>query len=126
MNKEKNINYYRNLLYKDSIALLVIAIIFSIILVSLSFSEESVPPFLISIIVVIISIILICNKKKNKKFVEILVIITSCIMVLNFAIEDKSIFGFIYFFLGIFYLIYSILYLIKLKSFSGNLIDNSR
>ena len=124
MNNEKNINYYRILLHKDNIVLLVIAIIFSIILVSLSFSEESVPPFLVSIMVAIVSIILICNKKKNKKFVGILGIITSCIMILNFVLEDRSTFGFIYLFLGIFYLIHSILYLIKLKYFSANLIDN--
>lgn len=121
MKKEKNINYYRSLLHKDSIALLVIAIIFSIILVSLSFSEDSVPPFLVSIIVAIVSIILICNKKKNKKFIGVLGVITSCLMILNFAVEDKSTFGFIYFFLGIFYLIHSILYLKKL---SVNLIDS--
>ena len=75
MKKEKNVNYYRNLLHNDSITLLVVAIIFAI--TNLLFMgqgyDEAVPIFLKSIMFAIFSIILICNKKETKKFYRIIV-----------------------------------------------------
>lgn len=114
MKKEKNINYYRSLLHKDCIALLIVAIIFTII--NLLFIgngyEGAVPIFLKSIMFIIISIIIIFNKKETKKFIGILSIITSSLMVLT-SIGDGSLFGIIYFLLGIFLGVHSFLYLKK-------------
>lgn len=114
MKKEKNINYYRSLLHKDSIALLIVAIIFTII--NLLFMgngyDEAVPIFLKSIMFIIISIIIICNKKEIKKFIGTLSIITSCLMVLT-SIGDGSLFGIVYFLLGIFLGVHSFFYLKK-------------
>lgn len=119
MKKEKDINYYRNLLHKDSIALLIVAIIFTII--NLLFMgngyDEAVPIFLKSIMFIIISIIIICNKKEIKKFVGTLSIITSCLMVLT-SIGDGTLFGIVYFLLGIFLGIHSILYLKKFGNYN--------
>lgn len=130
MKKQKNVNYYRDLLHKDSITLLVIAIIFAI--ASFTFigggTDEAVPIFLKSIMFAIFSIILICNKKETKKFVGVLTIITSCLMILT-SIGDSSLFGVVYFLLGIFLMIHSILYLRKLKNYNiqtGASINNAK
>jgi len=118
MKKEKNINYYRSLLHKDSIALLIVAIIFIIIILCMgSVSDESSLIFLKSNMFMIISIIIICNKKETKKFIGTLSIITACLMVLT-SIGDGSLFGIVYFLLGIFLGIHSILYLIKFKNYN--------
>lgn len=124
MKKEKNVNYYRNLLHKDSIALLVIAIIFTIanVLFMGEGYDEAVPIFLKSIIFAIFSIILICNKKEMKKFIGNLTIIMSCLMILT-SIGDGSLFGVVYFLLGIFLLIHSISYLKKFKNYNVELND---
>lgn len=118
MKKEKNINYYRSLLHKDSIALLIVAIIFIIIILCMgSVSDESSLIFLKSNMFMIISIIIICNKKETKKFIGTLSIITACLMVLT-SIGDGSLFGIVYFLLGVFLGIHSILYLIKFKNYN--------
>lgn len=119
MKKEKNVNYYRSLLHKDSIALLVIAIIFTIanVLFMGKGYDEAVPIFLKSIMFAIFSIILICNKKETKKFIGIFTIIISCLMILT-SIGDGSLFGIVYFLLGIFLGIHSILYLKKLGNYN--------
>lgn len=128
MKKEKNINYYRSLLHKDSITLLVIAIIF--VIANFIFidggTEEAVPIFLKSIMFAIFSIIVICNRKETKKFIGVLTIITSCLMILT-SIGDWSLFGVVYFLLGIFLITHSILYLRKLKEsnyFETSIVDN--
>lgn len=118
MKKEKNTNYYRSLLHKDSIALLIVAIIFIIIILCMgSVSDESSLIFLKSNMFMIISIIIICNKKETKKFIGTLSIITACLMVLT-SIGDGSLFGIVYFLLGVFLGIHSILYLIKFKNYN--------
>lgn len=118
MKKEKDINYYRSLLHKDSIALLIVAIISTII--NLLFMgkghDEAVLIFLKSIMFIIISIIIICNKKEIKKFIGTLSIITGCLMILT-SIGDGSLFGIVYFLLGIFLGVHSFFYL---KKFSNN------
>lgn len=119
MKNEKNINYYRNLLHKDSIALLIIAVIF--IILNLMFMaggiDDAVPIFLKSIMFAIFSIILICNKKEIKKFVGVLSITTGCLMILT-SIGDGSLFGLVYLLLGIFLIVHSIKYLKKLKDYN--------
>lgn len=119
MKKEKNVNYYRSLLHKDSITLLVIAIIFTIINILFMGNgyDEAVPIFLKSIVFIIISIIIICNKREMKKFIGILSIITSCLMMLT-SIGDGSLFGIVYFLLGIFLGIHSFLYLKKFGNYN--------
>lgn len=122
MKKEKNLSYYRNLLHKDGIALLVVAVIFTIasflFMLQDGYSGDlSVPIFLKSIMFIVLSAILVCNKKETKKFIGILTIIISCLMILT-SIGDGSLFGIVYFLLGIFLGIHSILYLIKFKNYN--------
>lgn len=122
MKKEKNLSYYRNLLHKDGIALLVVAVIFTIVsflfMLQDGYSGDlSVPIFLKSIMFIVLSAILVCNKKETKKFIGILTIIISCLMLLT-SIGDGSLFGIVYFLLGIFLGIHSILYLIKFKNYN--------
>lgn len=119
MKKEKNLSYYRNLLHKDGIALLVVAVIFTIasFLFRKYSGDLSVPIFLKSIMFIVLSAILVCNKKETKKFIGILTIIISCLMILT-SIGDGSLFGIVYFLLGIFLGIHSILYLIKFKNYN--------
>lgn len=122
MKKEKNLSYYRNLLHKDGIALLVVAVIFTIVsflfMLQDGYSGDlSVPIFLKSIMFIVLSAILVCNKKETKKFIGILTIIISCLMLLT-SIGDGSLFGIVYFLLGIFFGIHSILYLIKFKNYN--------
>ncbi len=119
MKKEKSLNYYRGLLHKDAITLLIVAVIFTII--SILFmengSDDAVPIFLKSVMFVVLSAILVCNKKEAKKFIGILTIIISCLMILT-SVGDGSLFGIVYFLLGIFLEIHSILYLIKFKNYN--------
>ena len=101
MKKEKNLSYYRNLLHKDGIALLVVAVIFTIasflFMLQDGYSGDlSVPIFLKSIMFIVLSAILVCNKKETKKFIGILTIIISCLMILT-SIGDGSLFGIVYF-----------------------------
>ena len=114
MKKEKNVNYYRNLLHNDSITLLVVAIIFAI--TNLLFMgqgyDEAVPIFLKSIMFAIFSIILICNKKETKKFIGTFSIVISFLMILT-SIGDGSLFGIVYILLGIFLGIHAFFYLRK-------------
>lgn len=119
MKKEKDINYYRSLLHKDSIVLLVIAVVFTIVNILFMGNDydEAVPIILKSIMFIIISIIIICNKKEIKKFVGTLSIITSCLMILT-SIGDSSLFGIVYLLLGIFLGIHSILYLKKFSNYN--------
>lgn len=118
MNKQKDLNYYRGLLHKDSVVLLVISIIFIIIILlfvkSGNVDDKIGIIFLKSVLITIFSIILICNKKETKKFIGILTIIVSCLMMLT-SIGDGSLFGIVYFILGIFLIIHSILYLKKYR-----------
>lgn len=111
MKKEKDVYYYRNLLHGDSIALLIVAIIFTILSLLLM-GNGAVPIFLKSIIFIIISIIIICNKKETKRYVGILSITMSCLMILT-SIGDGSLFGVVYCLLGIFLGIHSFFYLKK-------------
>lgn len=122
MKKEKNLSYYRNLLHKDGVVLLVVAVIFTIasflFMLQDGYSGDlSVPIFLKSIMFIVLSAILVCNKKETKKFIGILTIIISCLMILT-SIGDGSLFGIVYFLLGIFLGIHSILYLIKFKNYN--------
>lgn len=119
MKKEKDINYYRSLLHKDNIVLLVIAVVFTIINILFMGNDydEAVPIILKSIMFIIISIIIICNKKEIKKFVGTLSMITSCLMILT-SIGDSSLFGIVYLLLGIFLGIHSILYLKKFSNYN--------
>lgn len=116
MKKEKNINYYRDLLHKDSVALLIVAIVFTI--VNIWFigkgEEDAIPIFLKSIMFILFSTIILCNKKETKKFVGILSLVTSCLMILT-SIGDGSAFGLIYILLGLLLIAHSILYLTKFK-----------
>ncbi len=119
MKKEKDIFYYRNLLHKDGIGLLIIAIIFTIVNVLFMGQgyDEAVPIFLKSIIFIVFSIILISNKKEITKHVSSLAIVISGLMILT-SIGDGSLFGIVYLLLGIFIGIHSILYLQKFKDYN--------
>ena len=117
--KEKDILYYRNLLHKDGIGLLIIAIIFTIINVLFMGQgyNEAVPIFLKSIIFIVFSIILISNKKETTKHVGSVAIVISGLMILT-SIGDVSLFGIVYFLLGIFTGIHAISYLQKFKDYN--------
>lgn len=119
----KDVNYYRKMLHKDSIVLLVVAIIFAIINIILisGYENEAIPLFLKSILFSIFLIIIICNKKENKSFIGVLAIITGSLMMLTTIIGDTSLFGIVYFLLGLFYIIHSIIYLKKLKDYNMEL-----
>ncbi len=110
MKNEKNINYYRNLLHKDSVVLLVVASIVAIL--NLLFMEFSI--FFKSALFIVFYIILLCNKKENVPFVGVLAIITGCLMIIT-SLFGVSIFDIIYILLGILYVVHSIIYLNKLK-----------
>jgi len=114
--KEKNAIYYRGLLHKDTIILLIVAILFAIanIFFIANKTDAAVPIFLKSILFIIFYIILLCNKKENAKFVGILAIVTGGLMIIT-SLSDGSLFGIVYFLLGLFYIIHSIMYLVKLK-----------
>lgn len=114
--RERDVIYYRNLLHKDGIALLIIAIIFTIVnvLFMVQGYGEAVPIFLKSIIFIVFSIILISNKKEITKHVGSLTIVISGLMMLT-SIGDGSLFGIVYFLLGIFLAIHSLSYLKKFK-----------
>ena len=76
MKKEKNLSYYRNLLHKDGIALLVVAVIFTIVsflfMLQDGYSGDlSVPIFLKSIMFIVL------YKSKNITPKIILIIKTS-------------------------------------------------
>lgn len=86
MKKRKKINYYRSLLHKDSIALLVIAIIFTIILVILGliFNQSliGISWCSISILVVNIISIILCIILHHKKIKTVLVYIILVISIM--------------------------------------------
>ena len=117
MKKEKNIIYYCKLLHYDTIAMLIISILFAalgIYLISKTNSEDSVPVVLKSIIFIIFEIIILANKKEPTRTMGVLAILLSILMLL-FSLGDLSLFGIVYLLIGIFYLIHSICYMTKLK-----------
>lgn len=116
---KKDMDYYKNILHKDSITTLVVAIIFAIInLIFIgSGNEASVPIFLKSIIFIVTSTIIICTKKETQKFIGTLSLITSILMMLT-SLVDSSLFGIVYFMLGIFLCIHSIKYLNNYKKYN--------
>lgn len=119
MKKERDITYYRSILHNDSIALLI----FSIISIILNFifigqgEKVAVPLALNSIILTVFSIILICNKKKIKKFVGVITMIMSFLMIFSLIISS-SLFGMMYFLFGIFLFVHSISYLREFKKYN--------
>ncbi len=115
MKKTKDITYYRNMLHKENIILLIISVIFIIVnfLYISKGIEKAIPIFLKSILFLIFSILIISNKKENKKFIGNLNIIISSLMIITSV--DGSLFSVMYFLLGIFIIMHSILYLKQLK-----------
>lgn len=112
---DKDVYYYRTLLHKDTILLLVITAISAVI----SFLFQAFGIFLSSIIYAIFLIIVLCNKKENKPFVGVIAIIISILMII-ISITGSSLFDIIYIILGIFYLIHAISYLKKLSKHNIN------
>lgn len=117
MKKEKNYIYYREILHKITIGLLIVAVLFSIasIFYMKKDSEDGVLLLFNSILYIILYIILICNKKKNTNFVGVFGIVTGGLMIFILK-SNKSLFGIIYSLLGVFYIIYSLKYLKKLEA----------
>ena len=111
---------YRRILHNDSIALLVISIITmfaGLIFAGIGLSDSSISLFIESLLYFIFLIIIIENIKTTRKFVGVLVIIASSLMIL-FAIYNHSLFDIIYFILGIVYMIHSIIYLNNFKGYT--------
>lgn len=111
----KDINYYRTLLHKDTILLLFVTAISGVV----SFLFQDFGVFFSSIIYMIFLIILLCNKKQVKSFIGVIAIIISGLMII-ISITGSSLFDIIYLVLGIFYLIHAIKYLKKLSKSNIN------
>ena len=112
MKKNKDLSYYRKMLYSDTIVLLVLAIIFGMA----GLFMGGVGVFVKSALFIVFFVILIFNKDENKPFVGVLSIIVGALMLLT-SLGDGSLFGVVYFLLSIFYIIHSIIYLVKLKDY---------
>lgn len=111
----KDVYYYRTLLHKDTILLLVVTAITAVV----SFLFQSFGIFLSSIIYAIFLIILLCNKKENKTFIGVIAIIISSLMII-ISITGSSLFDIMYIIFGIIYLIHAIKYLKKLSKSNIN------
>ena len=100
-NNIKDSKYYYGLLRKDTILLLFISILFSLLV--FTGSEEAVPLFVESIIFVIFESIILFNKEESKQ-IGILALILGVLMIIPIG---GSLFDAIYFILGIFYIIHT-------------------
>lgn len=116
MKKNKNIDYYRCLLHKDTVFLLFIAIFFGIS----SFLLQGFDIFLKSILFIFFLVISIFNKKEKGIFIGRFNVFIGVLMVLV-SIRGSSLFDIAYLLLGIIYIIHSIIYLLKLKNTTLNL-----
>ena len=117
-NLKKDTSYYRKILYGDTKAILIIAIVFAIISLGLSIFKDNEISMLFwkSFLLIVISTIMIGYNKfeSNKKIGFLSIAFGAFIILINFS--DLSIFGIIYLLLGVLHIINSIIYLIKIKS----------
>ena len=106
-NNIKDSKYYYELLRKDTVILLILSILCSLLV--FTGSEEVVPLFIESIIFVIFESIILFNKEESKQIgtfclvLSIIIIVLSIIMLLSYVL----IFNIIYLILGFFYFIHT-------------------
>lgn len=120
MEKEKNVDYYRNVLHKDSITILVLSLITAILLILLgddNFGDAEVVMFFKSILFIIFSIILFRNTKENSLFIGRFSIVTGGMMMIT-SFRGGSVFDIVYLLFGFFSIIHAIIYLVKLRQAS--------
>lgn len=111
MKKDKNVNYYRNLLQKDAISILKILIIS--IICEIFFQASSNYDYLILIILYLV--LIFSNKNSQKKSLGIIMIIASILIIIESIVDFSSLFNLIFTLLGSFSIYHSICYLKKIK-----------
>lgn len=104
--KIKDVNYYSDLLYKDSIVLLVISALYFIFMIAVFHSPNG-------LLFIILEAIIIA-KRKNEKLYGTLALVSAILMVGESLISSSAI-SYLYIILGIIYIIHSAIYLNKLK-----------
>ena len=104
--KNKDASYYNNLLYKDSIALLIISIIYFIFMVVVLHSLNGLLYIILEAIII--------TKRNDEKVFGTLALISAILMVIG-ALLSTSVISFVYLILGVIYIIHSVTYLRKIK-----------